>query len=301
MNGRIYDPLLGRFLSADPYIDGQYSLQGYNRYSYVHNNPLTHKDETGHFISALITAGFAIKDTYDFASGKTSGAEYAANMALNGAALLADVATAGAGGGLAVRAGALAVRAAKVVDKADTLRGTVGAGLSVAKDVANGEVSRDTFINAASVAAGGKAGKGGSPNVNRIDAGGVKPKKVDTVDPKTAPSTETAKGGTYKLRDLETGDVKRTGRTNDHVRRESEHGKSGTDTEGLDYEVDTRTDNYAEQRGREQVIHDQHPEARHPNHVEGGSNGGLNKKRPIAPANKRRDEYLKAERERTGG
>lgn len=48
MNGRIYDPWLGRFLSADPFIDGPMNLQGYNRYSYVKNNPLTYVDPTGY-------------------------------------------------------------------------------------------------------------------------------------------------------------------------------------------------------------------------------------------------------------
>lgn len=54
MNGRIYDPLLGRFLSADPNIDGVLSLQGYNRYSYVHNNPLTFTDPTGFTTTELL-------------------------------------------------------------------------------------------------------------------------------------------------------------------------------------------------------------------------------------------------------
>jgi RHS repeat-associated protein len=47
MNGRIYDPRLGRFLQADPLIDGVTDTQGYNRYSYVHNNPLNATDPSG--------------------------------------------------------------------------------------------------------------------------------------------------------------------------------------------------------------------------------------------------------------
>lgn len=49
MNGRIYDPLLGRFMSADPTIQNPYDLQSYNRYSYVGNNPLIFTDPTGYF------------------------------------------------------------------------------------------------------------------------------------------------------------------------------------------------------------------------------------------------------------
>lgn len=47
MNGRIYDPLLGRFLSADILVDDVADLQGYNRYSYVKNRPLSLVDKTG--------------------------------------------------------------------------------------------------------------------------------------------------------------------------------------------------------------------------------------------------------------
>ena len=35
MNGRIYDPALGRFLQADPYVQSASDLQGLNRYAYV--------------------------------------------------------------------------------------------------------------------------------------------------------------------------------------------------------------------------------------------------------------------------
>jgi hypothetical protein len=47
MNGRIYDPLLGRMLSADLLVQEPGSLQSYNRYSYVRNNPLTLTDPSG--------------------------------------------------------------------------------------------------------------------------------------------------------------------------------------------------------------------------------------------------------------
>jgi len=48
MNGRIYDPNLGRFLSADPLIQAPYNSQSYNRYSYVMNNPLSLIDPSGY-------------------------------------------------------------------------------------------------------------------------------------------------------------------------------------------------------------------------------------------------------------
>lgn len=47
MNGRIYDPLLGRFLSADLIVQFPGSLQSYNRYSYIMNNPLIGVDKSG--------------------------------------------------------------------------------------------------------------------------------------------------------------------------------------------------------------------------------------------------------------
>jgi RHS repeat-associated protein len=47
MNGRIYDPATGRFLSADPMVQDPFNAQSYNRYSYVLNNPLSFTDPTG--------------------------------------------------------------------------------------------------------------------------------------------------------------------------------------------------------------------------------------------------------------
>ncbi len=47
MNGRVYDPVLGRFLSPDPLVQTPDNTQSYNRYSYVFNNPLSLVDPTG--------------------------------------------------------------------------------------------------------------------------------------------------------------------------------------------------------------------------------------------------------------
>jgi RHS repeat-associated protein len=49
MNGRVYDPAIGRFLSADPYVTGIDASQGWNRYAYVTNNPLAYTDPSGYF------------------------------------------------------------------------------------------------------------------------------------------------------------------------------------------------------------------------------------------------------------
>lgn len=53
MNGRIYDPTLGRFLQADPHIQAPLNSQNYNRYSYVLNNPMSYTDPSGYFFKKL--------------------------------------------------------------------------------------------------------------------------------------------------------------------------------------------------------------------------------------------------------
>ncbi|MBU1750375.1 MAG: hypothetical protein KKA73_22045, partial [Chloroflexi bacterium] len=48
---RYYDPLLGRFISADTVVPGAGNPQNLNRYSYVRNNPLKYTDPTGHRVN----------------------------------------------------------------------------------------------------------------------------------------------------------------------------------------------------------------------------------------------------------
>jgi len=47
MNGRIYDPRLGRMLSPDPVTQAPENGQNYNRYIYANNNPLKYSDPSG--------------------------------------------------------------------------------------------------------------------------------------------------------------------------------------------------------------------------------------------------------------
>ncbi|MGY1528703.1 RHS repeat-associated core domain-containing protein, partial [Streptomyces sp. MN3] len=50
LGARLYDPVVGRFLSADPVLDLNDLLQS-NGYAYAHNNPVTMSDPTGLAIS----------------------------------------------------------------------------------------------------------------------------------------------------------------------------------------------------------------------------------------------------------
>ena len=60
MNGRMYDPLLGRFLSPDPYVQSPTNPQNYNRYSYCLNNPLKYTDPNGEIVWLPIIIGAAM-------------------------------------------------------------------------------------------------------------------------------------------------------------------------------------------------------------------------------------------------
>jgi RHS repeat-associated protein len=59
MNGRVYDPMLARFLSPDPIVQAASYGQNYNRYSYCLNNPLKFVDPSGYTM-------YHLESTYDF-------------------------------------------------------------------------------------------------------------------------------------------------------------------------------------------------------------------------------------------
>ncbi|MFA9388744.1 MAG: RHS repeat-associated core domain-containing protein [Prolixibacteraceae bacterium] len=63
MNGRLYDPLVGRFLNPDNFVQQPGNSQSYNRYSYCLNNPLKYTDPSGEnwgdllYAAGMYTAG----------------------------------------------------------------------------------------------------------------------------------------------------------------------------------------------------------------------------------------------------
>ncbi|GHS87345.1 hypothetical protein FACS1894201_08590 [Bacteroidia bacterium] len=64
MNGRLYDPAIGRMLSPDPYVQLPTYTQSFNRYSYCLNNPLKYTDPNGEWWGiddlVVVGAGFII-------------------------------------------------------------------------------------------------------------------------------------------------------------------------------------------------------------------------------------------------
>ena len=52
-NARLYDPVLGRFFSPDPFVQVPDFTQSYNRYSYCMNNPVMYSDPDGEIFGTI--------------------------------------------------------------------------------------------------------------------------------------------------------------------------------------------------------------------------------------------------------
>ena len=52
MNGRVYDPVIGRFLSPDPVVADASFSQSWNAYSYALNSPLSYSDPSGTVVAS---------------------------------------------------------------------------------------------------------------------------------------------------------------------------------------------------------------------------------------------------------
>lgn len=107
MNARLYDPVSGRFLSPDPYIQMPDFSQNFNRYSYALNNPLCYVDEDGQFFWAVVGIAAGVSAVINVATHwkeiKSAGGGW--NAFMKGAGYFLNGAVAG-GVGAAVGIGA---------------------------------------------------------------------------------------------------------------------------------------------------------------------------------------------------
>ncbi|MEJ2419768.1 MAG: RHS repeat-associated core domain-containing protein, partial [Exilibacterium sp.] len=149
MNGRIYDPRLGRFLQADTIIQFPDNTQSYNRYSYVLNNPVRYTDPSGHFIPVIVgviaAAAGAEAVTVGLLVGFSAFAQTIAQGGSFGQALLSGIISGVSAGAFTALGG---------VNFADTALGQV-LGETVTEVLAYGAVGGIT-----SVLQGGKFGHG---------------------------------------------------------------------------------------------------------------------------------------------
>jgi RHS repeat-associated protein len=65
MNGRVFDPLIGRFTSPDPIVSCLLTTQAWNRYSYVKNRPMMFTDPSGFIPEITVWGTAAFADDYE--------------------------------------------------------------------------------------------------------------------------------------------------------------------------------------------------------------------------------------------
>lgn len=70
MNGRLYDPVVGRMLSPDNYVQEPDNSQSFNRYTYALNNPLVYTDPDGEFWNFVIGAALGGFSGYKIGQGQ---------------------------------------------------------------------------------------------------------------------------------------------------------------------------------------------------------------------------------------
>lgn len=101
MNGRLYDPVLGRMLSPDNFIQEPEFTQNFNRYSYALNNPLKYTDPDGQLLFIPILIGAVVGGVVNVALHANRIHSWGDGLAAFGIGAV--------GGGLAVASGGAAI------------------------------------------------------------------------------------------------------------------------------------------------------------------------------------------------
>ena len=132
MNGRVYDPTIGRFMSADFVNQDPMDLQAYNRYAYVRNNPLMYTDPSGQFWGWVVAAVAEVFKQVGIIDKQTARSIQAVAIAFelgpNSGGSFGSAGVAGSAGASTVVAGA----AAGFVGSDFTAEGAIRGGISAA-------------------------------------------------------------------------------------------------------------------------------------------------------------------------
>jgi RHS repeat-associated protein len=161
MNARMYNPALGRFLSADPYVQIPDFSQTYNRYSYANNNPMIYTDPSGEvawFVIPLVMAAVSgtanvvanWKDIDGFWQG-------VASFGVGASAGFSIAATGGAGAGFWAMAGVAAAGGA-ATGATNNVVAQTGTNFSGFNNIDWGQVGVSGAVGGAAGFAGSAAG-----------------------------------------------------------------------------------------------------------------------------------------------
>ena len=160
MNARLYDPVLGRFLSPDPYVQMPDFTQNFNRYSYCLNNPLKYVDKDGKIlwfipvIAAVVGGGVNLVANWNNIEGFWDGLS---TFAVGAGAGAATVCTAGAGAGFWTVAGVSAAGGA-AIGANNSIVAQTGANFEGFNHISWTEFGRSTLVGGVSGFAGGSVG-----------------------------------------------------------------------------------------------------------------------------------------------
>lgn len=311
LGARDLDPVLGVFTSPDPVLHAD-KPAGFTPYAYSANDPINYSDPSG-----LDWWGDAGNWFHDNAGTITNIATAIVVTAVVATVATACVASVVCGIGVAIAAGAIGAAAGyaagTAVDVAvgnraapsqdeywggmaqaagwGALGGALGGGIGAALGKAApaiGQWAGNLFSKAGSTASSVASSAPRLITAARqaaADSAQVTENFSNRAAAANASNASPARGGVYSLRD-ENGTVVRTGRSLDLSARRTAHA-SDPELGGFEFQVEYRTDIYAQQRGLEQVLYERYPSAM-------SKNGGYNKIRGISPTNPKGPMYRQA-------
>lgn len=211
MGARMYDPEIGRFLSADPIID-HFDSEQVHGYAYANNNPLAFSDPSGLFLNKLKSAAKSVGSAV--ASGAKNAAEATASFAVNTVNTIKEdplkfAAQVAVGVAVSVAVGAACAATAGVgcVVAAGIVAGAATAGVGYGFDVGRGRREFSTKDLATEMAIGAAIG-GITAGAGRIVPRGGRG-QVCAIGNSFAPGTlvALADGTRMPIEDIQLGDL----------------------------------------------------------------------------------------------